>query len=487
VETIRELLISLGLDVHQAEFVEAIGLEKLLEKGAEMLVEALEEIPKVLVEVVKETAEYAHQVESMADRTGQTTDEVQQFGYVMALAGEDIQGAEMSMSHLARTMDGARKGNAEAQQAFARLGVHVTDATGKLRPLNEVMQDIGEGFKKVQGPERMALAVEVLGRGGAKLINVLPQLKKRMEEFDELGLGMSEEDVARAAELQVNFTILGQTLDALKREFAGPLIEALTPVVDSMIEWVKANRAVIKSRLTGFATMLGKALSGLAKVAGFLIENWKAAAVVVGVAFQYLAIEALAAGGAAIGSALGAAAAWVAAVAPVVLMVALMAALILAAQDVMVFLRGGKSLIGEIGPQWTKFLDDFTRPNPKDPWWLAALKTAARILSDLQTAWDAWSDAITGGSFDKMAKVLGMTPSGPSASVLVGGAAGPGPAASMAAGSRGGVASGGMTNNFVINTHPGQSPEAIANATAEKFDDMLSRRLRETWASGAPQ
>jgi hypothetical protein len=262
VETIRELLISLGLDVHQAEFVEAIGLEKLLEKGAEMLVEALEEIPKVLVEVVKETAEYAHQVESMADRTGQTTDEVQQFGYVMALAGEDIQGAEMSMSHLARTMDGARKGNAEAQQAFARLGVHVTDATGKLRPLNEVMQDIGEGFKKVQGPERMALAVEVLGRGGAKLINVLPQLKKRMEEFDELGLGMSEEDVARAAELQVNFTILGQTLDALKREFAGPLIEALTPVVDSMIEWVKANRAVIKSRLTGFATMLGRRCRG---------------------------------------------------------------------------------------------------------------------------------------------------------------------------------------------------------------------------------
>ena len=478
-ETIRELLISLGLDADQASFAEAIGLEHALEKGAELLVEAFKEMVHGLEEVIHGTAEYGHQLEQISERTGMNTDAVQRFGFAAGLAGESLDSTGMSLNHLARAMDGARSGNEEAMRTFSRLGVSVTDAHGKLRPMNDVLLNLGDSFKHFEGPERLALAMAVFGRSGSKLITILPKLRERMQQFDDLQLGMSEEDVKRSAELALNFKILGGILDALKREIAGPLIEAIGPIVDELIDWVKHNRELLRQKLLSFAHALAaglrfvaKALAAVSKVALFLIDNWKAVGVVLGALLVALEISGagfLAMGASAVLAAPSTAAAWVAAAAPVLLLAAILALVALAAEDVYTYLKGGDSLIGDIGPKWTKFINDFTRPR-EEHWLLAYWRELLDLITNFDEAWDRlkkdWS--VTLGA-------LGI--------VRGGGASLAAAAGSNVAAAAGGVTGGDVNAHIEIHPPPGVSPEAIAHESVSALEEWHHRKLREAIAA----
>jgi hypothetical protein len=61
----------------------------------------------------------------------------------------------------------------------------------------------------------------------------------------------------------------------------------------------------------------------------------------------------------------------------------LLASLLLIAEDVIVALEGGDSLLGDLGPKWSAFLDEFTRDVSDNPL-VMALQAAAFYLGDLE-------------------------------------------------------------------------------------------------------
>ena len=517
-ETIRELLISLGISVEHAEWIEAIGLEHLLEKGAELLVEALEEIPKALAEAVIGTAEYAHQLETASERTGLSTERLQELGFIGKTVGVSMEEMEVSVGHLARTMAGARDGNEEAQKTFAKLGVRVTDANGKLRDADEVMNDMADGIARLPpGMERTNASMAVFGRSGRKMLNVFSggseKLKKLTEEFHELGGGMDEEAIAKGAELMQTWTKIQAAAEMLVHEFAGPLVEAIGPVVEEMLEWVKANRKLIGTKvlevsraIVAVLKVMGKLLVGIGHAVYFVAQNWKILAAVLTATVLpslFANIGALAVtvswyialGVQAVAAAIASAAAWVAATWPVWALIAALTLLILVIDDVYGYLTGADSLIGDIGPKWTKFLDDLLKPAAGDPWWLAALKEALVFVTDIQGGLEKLEKSFGSGLVSAAIKALNPVSqisavadaAGAVSGGFSGGAAGP----SEAAGGRAAAGAGGATNvkigdttnHIEIHTQPGQDAGAIADEVQRKIDAAHHQRTREAIAA----
>lgn len=540
-EVIRELLVSLGLEVEQAEWVEAIGLEHLLEKATEELVEILKEIPAQMIEAVMETAEFGEEMEKASERTGLTTDRLQELGYIGKLSGLTMSDMEVAMGHLSRTMDMARNGGEEAQKMFAKLGVRVTDSNGKLRNVNDVLNDVADGIHRLPpGAERMSASMETMGRSGRNMINVLgggsEKLKELTGEFHELGGGIDEEGIKRAAAFAEGLKKLQAIGASLAHEFAGPLIEALGPVLDEFIEWYKANGDLIRQGISKFAGALAQVILflvhvfvGLGHAIGSVVNTIKKLwavmrvllAVAAAVAAVYVAslipalwaaIPALLAqlveyafmaaalgfiAAEAVAAAWASADAWVIASAPVIAMVAALALMLLVLEDVYYFFTGGDSLLGRIGPAWTKFIDSIVKPNDKDPWWLAALKQALAIVTDLQGSWDKLQAKIgVGGT----AALVGFVPGASVVSAvsklsssgedgLPGGAASPDSAVDAQgrhASARGwttNVTQGDQNNHIEIHAAEGQDTSQIGEHVAKKIDEHHAARVQEAIAA----
>jgi len=530
-ESLRELFVAIGLEWDAAGFAQAQVATAVLEKAAQMLVAAFETVAETVAESVLQTAEFADNLSDAAVRTGASVEALQELGYAAGLSGASSETMNMALTRLSATMGEAANGSKEAMSGFARLGVRVTDAEGKLRSTDAVFTDLAAAVAAIPNPaERTATALDVFGRAGIQLLPMLNEgadgIERMRTEARELGLVMGGEAVSSAAEFNDNLDRLRGIVDSLKRDLGGPLIEALSPVVEEMLAWVRANREMLRSRILQFTTALiaaGRALlvvvRALVVAVEFLVDNWKLLAILLGstlialmITFKTLLLEQLVAfalntaaaiiyGATLVATGLKAAAAWLAAAAPVILLTALLMLLALAAEDVYVFLKGGDSLIGDIGPKWTKFLDEWLADDVGDGWFMTALKSVIWLLTDIGTRFPAaiaeWKTMIVRffsetlpqavKGFARDFPMLGRLLSG---DVTVGGAAvdgvsghfgggaSPSASASVAGVPKAAVVAPSFVGNFVVQTSPGQSAQEVASATRDTLDDWWGTKMR---------
>lgn len=431
-EALRKIYVSLGLDWDSAGFASALNAASLLENAAKGLVMVFRELVGVVSSSITETTAYGSAINDAAARTGIATDALQELGFAAQLSGSSQETLFSALTRLSHTMGEAAKGSKEAAAGFSALGVRVTGPTGKLRNTEEVFAELVGRLGAISNPtDRASKALEIFGRQGTELLPLLAEGSKGLEamrgQFRELGIGLDADGVAAADRFGDSLDTLRDVLDSFKRDLGGPLIEALQPVVDAVLEWVAANRALIRTRiqqfaqaLIGVAGVLWKIFSGLAAAARFLVDQWKLLSVVVGsflvakfvllnaalletlVAWTLNTAAAAAYGATVVAVAVKAAAAWLAAAAPVVLLTAALVVAALVAEDVYGFLTGADSVIGELGPKWTRFLEEWTKPHPGDSQLMEGLRLLVKGLADLEgvalpalkEAWgDLWSYA----------------------------------------------------------------------------------------------
>lgn len=521
-EALRKLFISLGLDWDSAGFAQAQVAVDLLEGGLAAVVAVGKEVVDVLKSATLETARYADDLQDASIRTGASVAALQELGFAAEQSGASAETINHALTRLAMTMGEASKGGSEAGKAFSALGVKVTDADGKLRRTDEVFTDLARSVAAIDNPtERSAKALDVFGRAGIQLLPLLNEgadgLEALREEARSLGLVMADDAVKPAATFNDVLDALRATMKSLERDLGGPLIEALLPIAEGLKEWVKQNRALIRTGITTFARGLVTVVKGLASAVGWLVENWKLIAIIATsvllpvlwsikavlleqlVAFGLNAAAAVAYGATQVAAGLAAAAAWTAANAPLLLSIALLAALLLGAEDVYSFLTGADSLIGDLGPKWTRFLDEWTRDVTGDDHpVIVALKAMVYYLSDIEGRLlpllkNSWASAIlqpltaalelvfklfrgTAGVADLLRAIPGVG--------LVGGEFFSGGAASVESGARRSTAAApqalapSFAGSFTINAQPGQSAQEVAGATRETLEEWFDSKLR---------
>ena len=277
---LRELFARLGLDVDAQSFAKGALAVEVVKSGLTKLVDAAVEVAQQFVENVKGTAEYAENIEGLAQSAGVTTDALQRVGKAAALEGMGIDEVSFSLVMLTRSMSAAAKGEGEQAAAFKKLGVSIKDAHGHLRSGDQVFADLIEKFSAMpDGVEKTHLSMELLGKSGAKMIPVFNNGAEALEAMRTATV-MSPEQIKAGKEMVMVQRQLGAQTKALWRGAVAPLLPAIIELLKQYRDWKKANNEVMKQNIqrvlgAGITAVkaLGKAFSFVLGVIKFFKDN----------------------------------------------------------------------------------------------------------------------------------------------------------------------------------------------------------------------
>lgn len=239
---LRELLAEFGIEVdtkkldHANEKIEGFIEKAKKVAGTVAAAFAVKEVYE-FAEGVAHTLDY---IDDQAHALGISTDAVQTWGFAARAAGDDAGELLNMMGRLQVTASG--KAGGPGAEAFKQLGVSAKDASGKVKDADELFGDVAEGFKKMEDPaKRAAIATELFGRGGRKLLPFLVEgregVEKMRKEFAELGGGFDEEAIQKGGEFEHAMAKVGVVVDGLK----GALVKGLFPV----LAWIADKAALI--------------------------------------------------------------------------------------------------------------------------------------------------------------------------------------------------------------------------------------------------
>ena len=228
-------------------------------------------------------------LEEMSQRTGVSVEALSELGFAADIAGSDLETLETGIKHMQRAIVEAAGGSESAQQALAKLGVSAADLAG-LSP-DEQFKRMADGIARIEDPAlRVAVAMQIFGRSGTKLIPLLAEGASGIEALQEqarrLGLTISAETAHDAAELNDALDSLWRvvrqgvfTIGAALAPTLKDIAERITRVIVTATDWIKRNREVVVWALkvaaavaaTGIALIvLGVAVSGIGAALGLL-------------------------------------------------------------------------------------------------------------------------------------------------------------------------------------------------------------------------
>lgn len=149
--------------------------------GAAALVAALVKVETTLVNMTKESAAYSGELHDLADVTGMTMEQLQEYDYAAELAGTTLDTMTNAQTKLIKSMqsaaDAASKQSSETNKqadAFQRLGVTIKYSDGEFLTTTGVLDQVLSGLRGVTNEtERSALSVELLGKTYDELTDLM--------------------------------------------------------------------------------------------------------------------------------------------------------------------------------------------------------------------------------------------------------------------------------------------------------------------------
>ncbi len=239
--------------------------------------------------MIKVAADYGDSIDQMAEKTGIETQQLSKLKYAADQSNTSFEGVSIGLKFLAKNLFAAGQSGSEQAKIFKSLGVSVKTASGDLRPMNDVLLDVANVFKKIpDGAAKGALSMKLFGKSGEDMI---PLLNRGSDGITRLGkdaetLGLVLDPVSAALGDKFN-----KALDKAKNAglgfsvaIADILIPSLLTMADkatSTIVWLRGWASEFPN-VTKAVAALGLALTGagglLLALSGILIIAPKVAA-----------------------------------------------------------------------------------------------------------------------------------------------------------------------------------------------------------------
>jgi hypothetical protein len=199
------------------------------------------------------SASTADNIDKMSQKIGISKKAYQEFDFICSQSGTSVDTLQMGMKSLTSAMDGAASGTKANVAQFKKLGVQVTDSSGKLRSQEDVMMETLAALQGMENQtEKARLATELFGRSGSELMPLLNGEAGSIEEMKnqahELGLVMSDE----AIKAGVNYT---DKMDQLKRSFSAVATKVGTELLPYL---TKLGDYIIKNGVPAFEKFMKK-------------------------------------------------------------------------------------------------------------------------------------------------------------------------------------------------------------------------------------
>ena len=228
------------------------------------VVTAIVAVEKALIDMTQAQAEAARETENLAQTMGMTTTEYQEWDYILKSVGYSAEQAQGDLSMLAERAMDAAEGVGEGAELFNKLGINVEKSHGILKSQSELFTEVVDKLSKMTDEtERNAIASALLNTTGEKLVPLLNatsgELENMRQRAHDLGVVLSEEDVAALSELSRTTQDFQAAGDGLQKMISSKM----APSLDNLLE--KGT-----SMVQGLTDLLAK--SGLIEVFAALLD-----------------------------------------------------------------------------------------------------------------------------------------------------------------------------------------------------------------------
>ena len=216
--------------------------------------------------LVVKADEYVTSIQRMAEKTGQTTEEISKLAYASALTGGNLDDLGGVLTKFNRAAAESAQGNKKTEAAFKDLGVSVTDSSGRFKPAGQLLeQTIASLGRMPDSVQKTALEMDVFGRSGAQLAPMLKLLSTNAAQTDAdmkaFGLTVSGPQAAAAEKLAQSYERGKMALVG----FGESVLAKATPALQALLDKVLALAS--NGSLLAFAKVLGEDITSAATAA----------------------------------------------------------------------------------------------------------------------------------------------------------------------------------------------------------------------------
>ncbi len=196
---------------------------------------------------VKNAVDSLDKLDEAAERVGISVEELSALNFAGKMSGLEFEDMTTALTKLSVKMQEAAAGSKEAGALFADVGVKVKDASGKIKPAEAVLAEIAERFAKFEdGAAKTALAVDLFGKSGAKLVPLLnggaAGLEAMRKEAESLGAVIDSKLAKQAAEFNDNMDKLSVLSGAAAKMMAAQLLPSLNDTAEAFLEAAKQGK-----------------------------------------------------------------------------------------------------------------------------------------------------------------------------------------------------------------------------------------------------
>lgn len=201
--------------------------------------------------------------------TGFSTQELQAMQYAAEFIDVPVETVTGAMTKLTKAMADARDGTGTAAEAFADLGVSITDSNGNLLSSQEVFMSVVDALGQIDNQtERNAAAMELLGKSAQELNPLIIQgtdaWRGYLAEAEDMGYVLGTEDVEALAALDDAVQRNELQWEALKKQIAAQFAPASTTALEAFTKLTKvAGDALVNSHLIENLGGIVQAIAGI--------------------------------------------------------------------------------------------------------------------------------------------------------------------------------------------------------------------------------
>lgn len=276
---------------------------------------AIVKTEKALIDMTKEAAEGAKEIETFASITGQSEQQVQQMQYASEKLGVSYDRVRDSLKEITNKMQEAENGSADTAAAFDKLKVSLRGQNGELRDAQDVFLDVIDALGNVENQsERDAIAMDLMSESAQELNPMIEAGRETIQQYaqaaSDMGLVLEEDELKALTDVQSAFYDLEQQQKATKNQLAaefapyltsfysdmseatrtfgqtledsgivsafGSLLEFVGELIDPTSVLGQTTLPILEGSLEGVALVLATVVDSLRAIAGLLdgLEDW---------------------------------------------------------------------------------------------------------------------------------------------------------------------------------------------------------------------
>jgi hypothetical protein len=224
-----------------------------------------------VVDAVKTTADQADRLNDMARNVGVSVEILHGLGLSAKQAGSSVEEVADAFKFLGKNVADAMSKDGPERKLFADFGIAITDVTGKVAPLEQIMAQLIDAIAETEDPTRRTeVAMTLLGRSGTNLVSTLREgtrgLNDQMRVWTAYGAVVTEQNAKAGDAFNDLLGEISIAWGGIKKAIGEPLIEGLTPALREVTKWMENNSPWLRSEIN---RIINEALKKLGELAAW--------------------------------------------------------------------------------------------------------------------------------------------------------------------------------------------------------------------------